>query len=105
MDTKTAEIFPRGLGKCIKDLREFLGFSQTRLAELAGISRTVVADLEREKHMPHISNVFKICDVLGITPAELFAYSLPNWKINKNIKERGELHKSLRKAMYKTLSR
>lgn len=95
---------PNGLGKSIRDLREIFGFSQSDLARRAGISRDVISSLEQEKRIPHIINLFKICDVFEITPSELCAQSFTDWKITKNSRERAELHKSMRKTMCKTIT-
>ena len=39
------------LGKLSKDLREMFKLSQTRLGKLAGVSRSVIADMEQEKQV------------------------------------------------------
>ncbi len=104
MNTMDFKNVPHRLGKSIKDLREILNLTQLELAKQAGVSRTVIYHLEQEKHIPHILNLLHICNALHITPAELFAQSLPDWTIEKNTAKRAELHKSLRRTMSKTLA-
>ena len=105
MDKKIFQEALSLLGQNVKSLREILDLTQLELAKQAGVSRTVIALFEQGKRMPHVINLLKICDALHVTPAELFAQSLTNWVIDKNARERAELHKSLRKTMCKTLSR
>ena len=51
------------------------GFSQTRLAKLAGVSQPVIARIESGEHSPTIETLIKLADaldielVVGITPA------------------------------------
>ncbi len=51
-------------GKLIKQLREEAGLSQTKLAELAGVSQAHVAKIETEKVDPRLSTLNKILLVI-----------------------------------------
>jgi transcriptional regulator with XRE-family HTH domain len=46
--------------------------SQERLAELAGLDRNYIGQIERGERNPAVVNVVKIARALGVAPAELF---------------------------------
>lgn len=46
--------------------------SQERLAELAGLDRTYVSDVERGKRNLGLRNIVLLADTLGVAPADLF---------------------------------
>lgn len=56
----------------LRELREARGLSQTRLAELAGLNRNYVGDIERGKRNPCLDNILKLAEALNIAPSELF---------------------------------
>lgn len=75
------------LGIAIAALRKIRGFSQEKLAEKAGISRSLVSTIEA----PGIANCFSlevffdIADALDVDPADLITASVfPDQIINKN---------------------
>lgn len=92
------------LGKLSKDLREMFKLSQTRLGKLAGVSRSVIADMEQEKRFPSMLTLLKLCDVFGITPAELAAEAFHDWKITVSKAERSLMHKTLRNSFHKVVT-
>jgi predicted transcriptional regulator len=51
-------------GKILKNMREELGMTQEKVAELAGISQAHVAKIENEKVNPRLSTVNKIMSIL-----------------------------------------
>lgn len=65
------EELKRTLARNIRLARVRMNISQERLANEAGIDRTYVSSLEREKHDPTIKILKKIADVLETTPALL----------------------------------
>lgn len=75
------------LGIAIAALRKIRGLSQEKLAEKAGISRSLVSAIEA----PGIANCFSlevffdIADALDVDPADLITASVfPDQIINKN---------------------
>jgi transcriptional regulator with XRE-family HTH domain len=93
----------REMSKTIKNIREIYGITQSHLANLMGVSRSVIADIEQEKRFPELFNLFKLCDTLGITATELSAFTYQNWTMNINTDERAELHKEMFKSAQKTV--
>ena len=59
------------LAENIRRVRTSQGISQERLAELAGMHRTYVSQLEREKCNPTLDSLVHLAAVLGVQPAEL----------------------------------
>lgn len=63
----------RMLGEELKKAREFAGLSQERLAFEAGVHRTYISLLERDKKSPTLSVLFRICKALDISASQLIA--------------------------------
>ncbi|WP_175935549.1 helix-turn-helix transcriptional regulator [Corynebacterium sp. Marseille-P4321] len=65
-----------GLGERVRTIREMRGLSQTRLAEIAGVSRTLISNLERNDYNskvadPTLSTCYRIARALQVPPAAL----------------------------------
>jgi transcriptional regulator with XRE-family HTH domain len=59
-------------GETLRQLRSAKELSQERLAELAGLDRNYIGQIERGERNPAVVNVVKIARALGVAPAELF---------------------------------
>jgi transcriptional regulator with XRE-family HTH domain len=59
------------LGRELKNIREAAGMSQERLAFEAGVHRTYISLLERDKKSPTFNVLLRICKALDISAAEL----------------------------------
>jgi transcriptional regulator with XRE-family HTH domain len=59
------------LGANVKRLRRNTGLSQEAFADLAGIHRTYVSDVERGRRNPTISVVEKLARALGVQAGAL----------------------------------
>lgn len=59
-------------GTNVKYYRGLKGISQEKLAELSGLHRTYISDIERFQRSISLSNVQKIADALGIEVYVLF---------------------------------
>jgi len=57
----------------IKNLRSQHKLTQTKLAELAGIPRATLANMENDKSNPSISLVMKVATALGVTVDDLIS--------------------------------
>jgi transcriptional regulator with XRE-family HTH domain len=63
--------FGKILGSLFKEEREKKGISKNRLAEDAGVARTVVIYFERQERMPTIHNCKALADALGVPLSRL----------------------------------
>lgn len=62
----------RVFGTNLKKYRQRLGVSQEKLAEMSGLHRTYISDIERFQRSIALYNVQKIADALGIETYKLF---------------------------------
>ena len=61
-------------GTNLRKYRIKLGVSQEKFAELSGLHRTYISDIERFQRSISLTNIQKISDALGIEPYKLFLY-------------------------------
>ena len=54
------------IGKKIKERRNFLKIKQEDLADIAGVSERTLREIEKGTANPEVSNLLKLCDVLGM---------------------------------------
>lgn len=59
-------------GERVRDLRTSRGFSQERLAALAGLHRTYVGSVERGERNISLDNIHALAHALGVKASELF---------------------------------
>jgi len=55
----------------LKKLREKAGISQVEAAELVGVSRATYFNWESGSNYPHIKNLAKLAEIMGVTPRNL----------------------------------
>ncbi|AWB81354.1 XRE family transcriptional regulator [Corynebacterium yudongzhengii] len=73
--------YAHALGRRLRQVRLARGLSQARLAELAGLSRNQVSNLERNENNRHgsidpvISTIYRLAVVLDIPPSKLLPAS------------------------------
>ncbi len=60
------------IGNKLFSIRKRIGMTQAEVAEAAGLSTRTYADIERGSVNMRIETVLKICNVLHITPDEIF---------------------------------
>lgn len=60
-------------GRTVRKLRQSRGLSQERLAELAGIHRTYIGDVERGRRNVALVNMTRIAKALGISLSRLMS--------------------------------
>jgi transcriptional regulator with XRE-family HTH domain len=63
----------RLFGERLRELRTERNLSQERLAELAGLDRNYIGQIERAERNVALVNIVKIAKALEIAPGELFA--------------------------------
>jgi transcriptional regulator with XRE-family HTH domain len=61
-------------GKAIREYRIKKGISQEQLAELCGLHRTYISDVERGERNVSLLNIEKICKALGVKISTVFEY-------------------------------
>jgi transcriptional regulator with XRE-family HTH domain len=61
------------IAKRVRDLRKTRGYSLGTLAELSGVSRSMISLIEREETSPTAAVLNKLADALGVTLASLFS--------------------------------
>ena len=59
-------------GTNLRKYRNELGVSQEKFAEMCGLHRTYISDIERVQRSIALDNVQKIADALGIDTYKLF---------------------------------
>ena len=59
-------------GTNLRTYRNQLGVSQERFAEMCGLHRTYISDIERFQRSISLENVQKIADALGVETYKLF---------------------------------
>lgn len=63
----------------IKEQRKKRGLTQAELADLAGVSRSHLTDIENGKKRAHEDHIRAIASALGIPPRELLPEDDPTW--------------------------
>ena len=53
-------------GQRVREVRKAKGISQEKLAELSGIDRSYMGNIERGEKNVTLKKVYEICDALGI---------------------------------------
>lgn len=61
------------IGKILRTYREKTGKNQTSIAEQAGISPSMLSQIERGSVSPSIETLLDVCRALGLDSAELFS--------------------------------
>lgn len=56
------------LGLRIKNAREAKNLSQEQLAEIIGMSNNYISNIERNRSIPSLETLVKICNALDVTP-------------------------------------
>lgn len=59
----------KDIGKCIQFHRKQAGLSRVALAELAGVGKTVIYDVEHGKQSIRLDSLLKIAEALNISVA------------------------------------
>lgn len=60
-------------GRRLSELRQQMGLSQRRVAELAGLTHSAISTIEQDKVSPAVSTLQKLLKVYGLSLSEFFA--------------------------------
>jgi transcriptional regulator with XRE-family HTH domain len=60
------------IGDKIKAARIAQGYSQEQFAEMLGLTRASVINLESDRHHPTLDGFYIICCILQLQPSEMF---------------------------------
>ncbi len=90
------------LGKRIKEIRKRRGYTQEKLAELAGIETPSMSNIENGKNYPNFETLEKLSAALDVRPYELyfFDYCYSKEKLIKEMFKRMNEDEELTKKMY-----
>ena len=59
------------LGPTVREIRLERGWSQEHLAEISGLDRSYVGEIERSRVSPSLTVLEKLCLALGLPPSQL----------------------------------
>jgi transcriptional regulator with XRE-family HTH domain len=61
----------RRFGRNVKSMRKAAGFTQDAFADLAGLTRSYMSDIENARRNPTLMVVAKIAKALNVSPSSL----------------------------------
>lgn len=77
------------IGEKIKNLRKIRNMSLRELAQITGLSKTTLSDLEKDMKNPSLETLEKIALAFEITPAELLRETETSEDLMKSAKDSG----------------
>lgn len=75
------------LGNRIKATREAKNLTQEKLAELTGLSNNYISNIERNRSIPSLETLVKLCNSLDVTPDSLLFDNLSNYSSREYIRD------------------
>lgn len=85
------------IGANIQKFRKQLGWSQQELADLMGLSRTSIINIESGRHGLPLTEFYKLCCLFVIPPNDIF----PKIKILKIVTSKRTIRKVTVKRIFK----
>ena len=58
----------------LKEYRAIIGVNQTRMGELAGVSRQTISQIERGDYSPSVTLALKIAKICNAKEEDIFSY-------------------------------
>ena len=74
------------LGDELRNCREAAGLSQERLADKAGIDRTYVSILERDRQSPTVDMLIRVCRAMDVRASDVLARIEDDYKLARRRK-------------------
>lgn len=65
-------------GKRVREIRKKKGLSQEAFADLAGVDRSYMGQIERGEQNLSLIKIYQIATILEVEIVELFIYEIPN---------------------------
>jgi transcriptional regulator with XRE-family HTH domain len=90
------------MGKVMRLLREKTGRNQSDVARAAGISTSMLSQIERGAVSPSVDTLVDVCGALGLAPAELFSRVSPRRPV-KVVTEKNRLRTGQRGIRFEQL--
>ena len=59
------------MGQELRKARQLAGLTQEQLSFRAGLSRPYISQLERDMKSPTVETLFRICDALAVSAADI----------------------------------
>jgi transcriptional regulator with XRE-family HTH domain len=61
------------IARVLLERREACGFSQTKLAELSGLTRQMISFVEQSRRIPTVDTLARLARPLGVTPSVILS--------------------------------
>ena len=58
----------------LKEYRALIGVNQTKMGELAGVSRQTISQIERGDYSPSVTLALKIAKICNVRVEDIFSY-------------------------------
>jgi transcriptional regulator with XRE-family HTH domain len=80
----------KAFGARLRKLRANCGYSQEKLAEISGLHRTYVGDVERGERNISLDNIWRLANALKVSPAAFFEIELSSDLPSKSFSQDNE---------------
>ena len=71
----------------LKEYRAIIGVNQTRMGELAGVSRQTISQIERGDYSPSVTLALKIAKICNAKVEDIFSYEVDEENDDKEKEE------------------
>lgn len=86
----------------LASLRKSKNLSQEEIADRLGVSRQAISKWENGQALPETANIMKLCEILEVTPNELFGYEERRAQPVEQIPYNNYNSEEIKKKWYKT---
>ena len=85
----------------LKEYRAIIGVNQTRMGELAGVSRQTISQIERGDYSPSVTLALKIAKICNAKVEDIFSYKEDEENEDENNKAHQDDKKDRKKAIFR----